>query len=136
MLTEAELEQFNDSLTRCTSNPRFLDRFYELFLASSPEVREKFSHTDFKKQHRMLQASFYMLMLAADGKPETRGHLERLAELHSGNGHNIPPHMYQVWLECLVQAVKECDAGFKPETEQVWRRMMSKGIEFMSAHHK
>lgn len=132
-MTEVELEHFNDSLTRCTSTPRFMERFYELFLASSEAVREKFKHTDLKKQRRVLQASFYMLMLAADGKSETHGHLERLAEIHSSAGHDIPPYMYQTWLDCLVQAVKENDPKFTPETEHVWRRMMAKGIEFMLA---
>jgi hemoglobin-like flavoprotein len=135
-MTEAELELFNDSLTRCTSNPLFLERFYDLFLSSSEAVKEKFKHTDFKKQRRMLQASFYMLMLAAGGKPETRGHLERLAEIHGQNGHDIPPQMYQTWLDCLIQAVKESDPRFTPETETVWRQMMTRGIEFMIDHRQ
>ena len=50
---------FNDSLARCLSNDRFFRRFYELFLASSQEVRDKFRNTDFAKQNRMLRASFY-----------------------------------------------------------------------------
>lgn len=133
-MTEAELEHFNDSLTRCTSTPRFLERFYELFLASSEAIREKFRHTDLKKQRRMLQASFYMLMLAADGKPETHGHLERLAEIHGDTRHNISAQMYETWLDCLIQAAQEHDPKFTPETERVWRRMMAKGIEFMLAH--
>ena len=33
---------FNDSLERCTQNPDFLRHFYDLFLATSPEVAEKF----------------------------------------------------------------------------------------------
>lgn len=133
-MTEADLEHFNDSLNRCTSTPRFLERFYELFLASSEAIREKFKNTNFKKQRRMLQASFYMLMLAADGKPETHGHLERLAEIHGSAGHGIPPQMYQTWLDCLIQAVQENDPNFTPETERIWRQMMAKGIEFMLAH--
>lgn len=134
-MTEADLEQFNDSLIRCTSNPRFIERFYELFLSSSEAVREKFKDTDFKKQRRVLQASLYMLMLAADGRPETQGHLERLAEVHGPRSRNIPPEMYETWLECLVQAVRENDPRFNSQIEDVWRRMMAKGIEFMIAHY-
>ncbi len=52
-MTDAELALFHDSLTRCTSHPQFLERFYALFVASSSEVRHKFSRTDFQKQRRL-----------------------------------------------------------------------------------
>ena len=55
-MTEDELEQFHDGLTRCTGNPLFIERFYELFLSSSEAVREKFKDTDFKKQRRSCRA--------------------------------------------------------------------------------
>jgi hypothetical protein len=42
-LNERDIELFNDSLERCTSGRRFLDRFYELFVASSTEVAAKFA---------------------------------------------------------------------------------------------
>ena len=37
---------------RPKSRPGFLDRFYELFMASSEEVAKKFADTDLKKQTR------------------------------------------------------------------------------------
>ena len=39
---------FRESLERCGRGV-FVDRFYERFLASSPEVREKFAGTDFDR---------------------------------------------------------------------------------------
>ena len=39
-MNEQEIELFNDSLERCTRTFGFLDRFYELFLASSEEVSQ------------------------------------------------------------------------------------------------
>jgi len=53
-----EIELFNDSLARCLRRGELFQRFYELFLASSDEVREKFRATDFRRQRRMLQTSF------------------------------------------------------------------------------
>ena len=50
-----EIELFNDSLDRCLRRGGFFERFYELFLASSAEVRDKFLGTDFRRQRRMLQ---------------------------------------------------------------------------------
>ncbi len=42
-MDETEIELFNDSLARCMSGGQFVQRFYELFLASSEEVRDKCS---------------------------------------------------------------------------------------------
>jgi hemoglobin-like flavoprotein len=134
-MTDAELALFNDSLTRCTSNPQFLERFYALFLASSDEVRHKFSQTDFQKQRRLLQATFYMVMLAVDGYPEGTVHLERLVDPHSQRHLDIPPHLYDVWLDCLLQAVREYDGQWTPETESLWQHMMANGTAFMKARY-
>ena len=135
-MTEAELALFNDSLTRCTSQPLFLERFYALFVSSSDEVRHKFRQTDFQKQRRLLQASFYMVMLQADGKPEGAVHFERIADLHSQRHLDIPPPLYDLWLDCLMQAVREYDPEWMPETESLWRRMMAHGIAFMKARYQ
>lgn len=128
-------ELFNDSLERCTASSEFLDRFYDLFLASSTEVAGKFRHTDFPRQKRMLKASLYMMILMADGKTEIRGDLQRIAKRHSRTGLDIRPELYTLWLDCLIQAVKECDPRFSPETETAWRRIMEQGIMFMQSYY-
>ena len=104
---EHDAELFNDSLERCTSDRRFLERFYELFIASSAE----------------------------EGKPEGNVHLERIAARHSRNALDIGPHLYDQWLECLIQAARECDPLFGGETEQAWRRVMRVGIEFLKSRY-
>jgi len=134
-MSEEELELFHDSLSRCSSTPRFLERFYELFLASSPEVRDKFRQTDFPKQRRVLKASLYMMMLAAEGRPEGRDHLERIAVRHGRGGLDIRPPLYDLWLMSLLQAARECDPSWSAETERVWRQVMEEGIAFMKARY-
>jgi len=134
-MTDAELALFHDSLTRCVQHAGFLERFYALFVAASDEVRHKFSQTDVRKQQRLLQASFHILMLEADGKPEGSVHLERIAALHSHAHLDIPPRLYDLWLDCLVHAVRESDPQWTPETERLWRRMMAHGIAFMKARY-
>ena len=62
---------------------RFTERFYEIFLASSPKVAEKFSTTDFRKQKRALRASFHAMLSAVyDGEsgPETVAALQLFQE--------------------------------------------------------
>ena len=131
-----EIETFNDSLARCLRGDHFFQRFYELFLASSPEVREKFQATDFRKQRRMLQSSFYMLVeYIALGWPECQAYLERIASAHGKHGRDIPPHLYDLWLDCLLRAVRECDELYAPEVESAWRFMMGAGINFLKLRY-
>lgn len=127
---------FNDSLARCLRGDQFFQRFYEHFLASSPEVREKFRNTDFRNQRRMLQTSFYMLVeYIALGWPECKAYLERIAVAHSKHGRDIPPHLYDLWLECLLSAVKESDPHYSTEVEAAWRFMMGAGIVFLKSRY-
>ena len=131
---ERDVELFNDSIERCSCRSDFLNRFYTLFLASSDMVAKKFEHTDLRKQARMLKTSLY-IMMAASGESERTVHFERIAKLHSRAGADIKPELYDLWLDQLVQAVKEFDPMFNPETETAWRRVLQPGIEFMKSRY-
>jgi len=131
---ERDVELFNDSIERCCGKPEFLRRFYTLFLASSDAVAKKFEHTDLRKQARLLKTSLYIMMLASD-ESERIVHLERLAKLHSRAELDIKPELYDVWLDRLVQAVKEFDPLFDLEIETAWRRVLQPGIEFMKSRY-
>jgi hemoglobin-like flavoprotein len=135
-MDRSEIEIFNDSLARCVRGEQFFPRFYELFLASSEEVRDKFRTTDFRKQRRMLQTSFYMLVeYIALGWPECQAYLERIAVAHSKQGRDIAPHLYDLWLDSLLHAVREFDAQYSPEVETAWRYMMGAGIAFLKVRY-
>ena len=131
---ERDVELFNDSIERCCCKPEFLRRFYTLFLASSDAVAKKFEHTDFRKQTRLLRTSLYIMMLASN-ESERIAHLERLAKLHSRAKLDIKPELYDLWLDRLVQAVKEFDPLFDLEIETAWRRVLQPGIEFMKSRY-
>jgi hemoglobin-like flavoprotein len=134
-LSARDVEVFNDSLERCTSTRRFLDRFYELFISSSPEVAAKFANTDLRVQKASVRVSLYMIMASIQQKPEGKVHLERIAARHSRTALDIGPHLYDQWLDCLIQAVREYDPVFHAETEQAWRRVMRVGIEFLKSKY-
>lgn len=133
-MDEKDIELFNDSIERCSSRPEFLTRFYTLFLSSSDTVAKKFERTDMRQQARMLKTSLYIMMMASS-KSERVVHMERLARRHSRAELDIKPELYDLWLDRLVQAVKEFDPKFDLETETAWRRMLQPGIEFMKSRY-
>jgi hemoglobin-like flavoprotein len=134
-MRERDVELFNDSIERCSCRPDFLRRFYTLFLASSDTIAKKFEHTDLRKQARLLKTSLYIIMLAS-GESERIVHLERLAKRHSRAELDIKPELYDLWLDRLVQAVKEFDPMFDSETETAWRRVLQPGTEFMKSRYQ
>ena len=131
---DRDVELFNDSLERCSRGPDFLRRFYTLFLASSDTVAKKFEHTDLRRQAKLLKTSLYIMILAS-GESERIVHLERLAKLHSRAELDIKPELYDLWLDRLMQAVKEFDPMFDLETETAWRRVLQHGTEFMKSRY-
>jgi hemoglobin-like flavoprotein len=74
-------------------------------------------------------------MMLAGGGSERTVHLERLAKRHSKAELDIKPELYDLWLDRLVQAVREFDPMFDPEIEAAWRRALRPGIEFMKSRY-
>ena len=134
-MKEEVIATFDESLRRCDANPKFLDIFYEKFLDSSPKVRARFADTDFARQKRLLRASFYLVLLASEDEehgPER--YLKYLAARHSARDLNIGAHLYDLWLDSLIKAVKECDPKYSSEVESAWEEMMGIGIRYMLEH--
>jgi hemoglobin-like flavoprotein len=133
-MDQQDIELFNDSIERCSTRPDFVSRFYTLFLASSDTVAKKFERTDLRKQARLLKTSLYIMMMASSDSERTV-HLERLAKRHSRTELDIKPELYDLWLDRLVQAVRECDPMCDAKTETAWRRVLQPGIDFMKSKY-
>jgi hemoglobin-like flavoprotein len=134
-LDEDQLAAFHDSLERCRAGGRLLDRFYELLVASSPEVADKFRDTDFRRQKRVVMESLYMLIFVSQGREEGRRHLEQVAVQHDREHLDIRPELYDLWLSCLLTAVRECDPRWSPSVELAWIAMLAPGIAMLKQMH-
>ena len=118
---------FNDSFQICASDPLFLDRFYKVFFSSSEEIKEKFKHTDMKKQKKVLLKSLAYMMNARSNP----GLISATAVNHDKKHLNISPHLYGIWLNSMVEAVKQSDTRFNQQIEDAWRKTMQPGIDLM-----
>jgi hypothetical protein len=127
------VEAFLASLKRCLAVAAFMDSFYQSFVSSSKDVREKFRHTDLKRQGLMLSDSLYVLALAVQGQVDSpaRGALPRLAERHSRRDLDIGAPLYDHWLACLIDTARRHDPQFTPEIEAAWRATLAWGIAYM-----
>lgn len=129
--TPEERQIFYLSLERLVERGKFLDRFYEIFIASSEEVREKFKNTDLEKQKHALKLSFYLLFMASEKDEKGLAELNRIAERHSKVQLDITPHLYWLWRDCLIQAVRECDPEFSESVEAAWVKIANIGIDYL-----
>jgi hemoglobin-like flavoprotein len=133
---EKTLQVLDDSLNRCAAKADFLDLFYERFLNSSPDVREKFANTDFVHQKRALLASFHLMLLAAEDEEKgPERYLRELAATHGKEQLDIGSYLYDLWLDSLLETVRECDPEWTPEIEQAWEKVMGVGINYLLLHY-
>jgi truncated hemoglobin YjbI len=126
------IQRTRESLGRCIACETFLQRFYERFMDSSPEVGKLFRNTDFERQKRMLRDSLYAILVAA-GTTKGPAHDEvvRLAKFHRDVG--VTNDMFTLWLDALIEAAREHDVHFTDELENDWRDSMSGAIELMKS---
>ena len=76
------LAAFHASLARASADPRFLDVFYERFMASSPAIAAIFAGRDMARLKRKLGASLHVMTLAIDGSPGADMYRGYLASVH------------------------------------------------------
>lgn len=136
-MASQSVEIFRASLGRCLAAPRFLHNFYNLFIGSSAEVREKFKHTEFARQTRILSDSLYIMAIAAESSSEGVAwkELDRLGARHARTDLDVRPALYDTWLECLLEAARQHDPEFSAEVEDAWRKTLGPGIERLRSRY-
>ncbi len=108
----------------------FLEAFYETFLSKSDEIAAKFASTDMQQQKEMLyQSLHHMLDFSVQRKASEE--LRRIAERHSKSQIDVEPHLYDAWLESLIDAARLFDVRFTEEVELAWRVVLAPGIAYM-----
>ena len=126
-----DLDAVTKSYQRCLSSNGFLDTFYEIFLAKSDDVRQKFRGTDFTRQKRMLRESLLMMVMFNRDPKGVQVDMARLAERHNRRGVDIPARLYDLWLDALCETVQQHDPEYAPEIGKGWRAAMQPGIEYL-----
>ncbi|HEY7682173.1 MAG TPA: globin [Gemmatimonadales bacterium] len=119
------------SYARCEANPDFLQGFYRHFFATCPAAETLFARTDFARQIKLLRHAIGLLLAFPSQPREEPTLLTRLAEKHGPRGLNIDPSWYPLFVESLLQSVREHDPGFTPAVGLAWREALRPGITYM-----
>ena len=59
--------------------------------------------------------------------------LLRIARLHGREQLDLPAKFYDIWLDCVLETVKELDQQFDEKTEASWRTMMKPGVTYLKS---
>ena len=129
MENEHGIDDVIASFHRCRQADDFIETFYTIFLAKSPEIARKFSMTNFKIQKLMLRESLLEMLMFNLGTPGSQAVVEKLGHRHAKL--DITPEMYQMWLDSLCEAIEKHDPEYTPELADRWRRAMRRGIDVM-----
>ena len=121
------------SYGRCCASEGFFDSFYRYFLASSPQIRDRFTNTDMPAQKQLLRHVTLNLVMYARGMPDTK--LRALGVTHARDGFNIRPELYDLWLVSLQQAIGDHDKACNADILQAWREVLSKGINVIKSEY-
>ncbi|WXL25032.1 globin [Ectopseudomonas mendocina] len=119
------------SYGRCCASADFFDSFYRHFLASSPQIRDKFTATDMSAQKLLLRQGILNLVMYSRGMPDTK--LRALGESHSRFKLDIRPELYDLWIDALLAAISEHDKDYSIEIRQAWVEVLNKGINVIKA---
>jgi len=132
------IQQFVDSYSRIggrdLASSDFFDAFYRHFVGASPDVAEKFKDTDMDRQREMLRLSLDHMVYFAIDKEETR-EIARVANLHDQSNADIPPRLYDQWLDSLVETVSQFDPDYNADVEAAWREALLPAIDYMKHHY-
>lgn len=123
---------FNDSFEKCLHGrySTFFERFYRNFEDKYPEIKRLFEKTDPQRRFDMLEESI-LIMVDYSANGHASDNLSRLAEFHSGLG--LRAEMFDLWMDALVETLREVDPDFGGNAEYAWRDMLSPGLEYMKA---
>ncbi len=126
---------FHESYLRAVvgASEVFFDSFYKRFTAANPEVSQAFSHTDMQRQKSMLQESLLYMIDFANSKIASQK-IQGVASRHGIDGMNISPHLFDLWVDCLVETVREFDPQVTPNIEIAWRVHLASGVVFLKLH--
>lgn len=119
----------------CGQGDDFFDAFYARLSEKAPEIGPMFAQTNMRRQNALLRRGIDNLLAHAEGVADASNELVRLGELHGRDQLDVRPDLYSLWVEALMESVRESDPQFDEMTEAAWRDVLASGIELMVSRY-
>lgn len=120
-----QYEDLQQSYGRCLRDKRFIERFYEVFMASHPAIPPMFAKTDFGAQRMALRRGISVAILHAAGSGLSRRTTEQMADVHARHGRApVDPALYPYWIHSLLAVIAETGPEATPALLARWRTAM------------
>lgn len=120
-----QYEDLQQSYGRCLRDKRFIERFYEAFMASHPAIAPMFVGTDMGRQRMALRRGISVAILHAAGSGLARRTTEQMADVHASRGRApVDPALYPYWIDSLLTVIAETDPEATPALLARWRAAM------------
>ncbi|WP_201316621.1 globin [Dyella sp. EPa41] len=129
-------DDLQTSYGRCLRQGGFIARFYEIFMASHPDIPGMFRHTDFSAQYSALRRGISAAIAFAGGSTLTRRTMTEMAKVHSRKGRApVSPTLYPYWSDSLLRAIAEFDPEYDFALEQRWRKALEHTTAYFIEHY-
>lgn len=132
---QATIDRVHQSYGRALMNPKLIERFYKIFMDSSPQIRAKFVDTDFDTQYELLNQGISMAILFPMENVIAKQAISRLQTRHNRDNLDINPQLYGYWVDSLMLTLEESDPQFDEDLEQDWRQLLQVTIDHLSEGH-
>ena len=126
-------EEVRQSFERCEAAGDFAEKFYDIFLNSSPEIPPYFAQTDFDKQRKLLRATVAIVVARDVSDPNMRATMDRIGESHSRKKLDVLPRLYELWLDSICETVKALDPEWTEQLEDHWRLRLRAGMQIITS---
>lgn len=110
----------------------FFKHYNDKFINADPQIAVLFSNTGMEQRAKILMESMTHIISFVTSN-EASEEINRIAISHGKDDLNITTEFYDIWLECLIDTVRELDPEFNSQVEKAWRAIMSPGLEYMKS---
>jgi hemoglobin-like flavoprotein len=118
-----------DSYYRCCAHGPFADLFYANFIAK-PGVSDAFTAVQMDRQADVLEHALNTIFTSGLDSEAGREMFGRIARKHARIDLS---KLYDVFVETIVDTVRQQDSECTPQVEQAWRQMLGEFIERLKA---
>lgn len=92
-----------------------------------------FAQVDMQQQNRLIRQGVEHLVSFAVGSEESSEALRRVGISHGQHGLNIAPELYPIWLDTLMDTVRNHDPEATDDVEAAWRVVARGGLDLIAS---